>query len=79
MREPGVDLRSALRRALREHPHWRYERPSWIALSLWAHDYTSVKPTRQEVGAELAISLGLSFTSGSEASKHRAELRKGVA
>ena len=43
----------ALRLALRENPGWRGEYPSWIAVALWAHDYTTRKPTRHEVATAL--------------------------
>ena len=42
-------LAYAFRQALREHASWRDELPSWLAVALWAHEYTETKPTRHEV------------------------------
>ena len=46
-------LAATLDRALREHPRWGEELPSWIADALWAEAYTDGKPTREEVSGAL--------------------------
>ncbi len=46
-------LAAAVHRALRENPSWRGEYPSWIAVAVWAHEYTEHKPTREEVASAL--------------------------
>ncbi len=46
-------LAYTLRQALRDHAPWRDELPSWIAVALWAHEYTEHKPTRHEVAEAL--------------------------
>lgn len=49
-RVPAVSpLAATLLRALRANPSWADERPSWIAIALWAHGYTEHKPTRVDV------------------------------
>ena len=46
-------LAATLLRALRDNPAWAEELPSWIAVALWAHQYTEAKPTRFEVAETL--------------------------
>jgi hypothetical protein len=46
-------LAATLLRALRENPAWADELPSWIAVALWAHEYTEYKPTWHEVAEAL--------------------------
>ena len=46
-------LAAELSRALAHNPSWRGEYPSWIAVAVWAHEYTEHKPTRQEVASAL--------------------------
>lgn len=42
-----------LLRALRENIAWRGEYASWLAVALWAHEWTDYKPTREEVATAL--------------------------
>ena len=46
-------LALTLLRALRENPTWRGELPSWLAVALWAEDWTDYKPDRLEVAEAL--------------------------
>lgn len=46
-------LALTLLRALRENATWRGEYPSWLAVALWAHEWTDYKPTREEVAEAL--------------------------
>ncbi len=46
-------LAATLLRALRDNPAWGGELPSWLAVALWAHEYTESKPTRHEVAEAL--------------------------
>ena len=46
-------LAATLLRALRDNPAWADELPSWIAVALWAHEYTDGKPARHEVAEAL--------------------------
>ena len=46
-------LAATLLRALRDNPAWADELPSWLAVALWAHEYTEGKPTREEVAEAL--------------------------
>lgn len=46
-------LAYTLRRALWDHTVWRTENASWLAVALWAHEYTTHKPTREEVAGAI--------------------------
>lgn len=46
-------LAITLLRALRDNATWRGESASWLAVALWAHEWTDYKPTREEVAAAL--------------------------
>jgi hypothetical protein len=48
------ELVEALRGFLRRNPHRRDERPSWVAVALWAEDYVTKKPTPFAVELALA-------------------------
>ncbi len=46
-------LAASLLQALKDHPGWAGELPSWLGVALWAHHYVDAKPTRHEVASAL--------------------------
>jgi len=46
-------LAATLLRALRDHPSWADELPSWLGIAMWADGYVQDKPTRHEVAEAL--------------------------
>ncbi len=53
--EPAPALVAALREYLTLNPREAYQKPSWLAGTLWAYDRVTGKPTREAVEAALAV------------------------